>query len=47
MVESGSHAELLQLGGKYAELWRRQATVSDVYDATDKGAAETDVKTET
>ena len=28
VVESGSHATLLQAGGSYAELWRRQAPVT-------------------
>lgn len=26
VLEAGSHAELLRNGGKYAELWERQAT---------------------
>ncbi len=30
VVESGSHAELLGRGGKYAELWARQSTVDDL-----------------
>eukprot|EP00879_Flechtneria_rotunda_P022493 GHRR01023744.1.p1 GENE.GHRR01023744.1~~GHRR01023744.1.p1 ORF type:complete len:135 (+),score=46.48 GHRR01023744.1:148-552(+) len=31
VVESGSHSRLLEAGGKYAELWARQAAVDDVY----------------
>jgi hypothetical protein len=30
VVESGSHSELLARGGRYADLWSRQATVDDV-----------------
>jgi ABC-type multidrug transport system fused ATPase/permease subunit len=26
VLEAGSHSKLLQRGGKYAELWQRQAT---------------------
>lgn len=33
VAEAGSHAELLEAGGKYAQLWARQASVDDVYDA--------------
>lgn len=33
VVEAGSHSDLLQAGGKYAELWARQASVDDVYDS--------------
>lgn len=33
VVEAGSHSELLEAGGKYAELWARQASVDDVYDS--------------
>lgn len=49
VVENGSHSELLARGGKYAELWARQASVDDLteapstmYDAPadDGGAAE-------
>lgn len=29
VVESGSHTELLMRGGRYAELWARQAALSD------------------
>lgn len=32
VVEAGSHAELLETGGRYAQLWARQASVDDVYD---------------
>lgn len=33
VVESGSHSQLLQSGGKYAELWERQQAAHDaVYD---------------
>eukprot|EP00882_Tetradesmus_deserticola_P012750 GHRQ01013514.1.p2 GENE.GHRQ01013514.1~~GHRQ01013514.1.p2 ORF type:complete len:132 (+),score=38.52 GHRQ01013514.1:322-717(+) len=41
VAEAGSHSELLAAGGKYAELWARQASVDDVYDAggTDTEAA--------
>jgi hypothetical protein len=35
VVEQGPHSELLARNGKYAELWARQATVDDVYDAGD------------
>jgi ATP-binding cassette subfamily B (MDR/TAP) protein 7 len=38
VVESGSHSQLLDAGGKYAELWARQANVDDVYDAGDTDA---------
>lgn len=34
VVEMGSHAELLALGGRYAELWAKQG-VDDVYDNDD------------
>jgi ABC-type multidrug transport system ATPase subunit len=42
VAEAGSHSELLAAGGKYAELWARQASVDDVYDAggTDSEAVE-------
>jgi ATP-binding cassette, subfamily B (MDR/TAP), member 7 len=30
VVESGSHSELLKLGGRYATLWSDQATVDDL-----------------
>ncbi|KAG1674674.1 hypothetical protein FOA52_007198 [Chlamydomonas sp. UWO 241] len=30
VVEGGSHAELLTLGGRYAELWAKQASVEDL-----------------
>lgn len=33
VAEAGSHAELLEAGGRYAALWARQASVDDVYDA--------------
>lgn len=33
VAEAGSHAELLEAGGRYAQLWARQASVDDVYDA--------------
>lgn len=33
VAEAGSHAELLETGGRYAQLWARQASVDDVYDA--------------
>lgn len=33
VVEAGSHQQLLAQGGKYAELWSRQATVDDLYDS--------------
>ena len=29
VAESGSHNELLGKGGKYAEMWERQASVDD------------------
>lgn len=29
VVESGTHAELLSKESKYADMWRRQATVDD------------------
>jgi ABC-type multidrug transport system ATPase subunit len=32
VAEAGSHAELLETGGRYAQLWARQASVDDVYD---------------
>ncbi|GBF89753.1 metal ABC transporter permease [Raphidocelis subcapitata] len=32
VAEAGSHHQLLAQGGKYAELWARQATVDDLYD---------------
>eukprot|EP00884_Botryococcus_braunii_P021400 jgi/Botrbrau1/7944/Bobra.9_2s0102.1 len=32
VVEAGSHAELLSLGGRYADLWAKQATVDDLAD---------------
>ena len=41
IVESGGHAELLARGGKYAELWARQAAAVDhlpyVSDDDDEG----------
>ncbi len=30
VVEAGSHTELLSLGGRYSELWARQASVDDL-----------------
>ena len=29
VIESGTHAELLSKQSKYADMWRRQATVDD------------------
>ena len=29
VIESGTHAELLSRESKYADMWRRQATVDD------------------
>lgn len=31
--ESGSHAELLEAGGKYAQLWAQHATIDDIEEA--------------
>ncbi|KIZ04396.1 ATP-binding cassette, subfamily B, bacterial [Monoraphidium neglectum] len=39
VVEAGPHQQLLAQGGKYAELWSRQATVDDLIDG---GAAPPD-----
>ena len=36
---AGSHSELLALGGRYAELWSRQAHVDDLVEAGAAGAA--------
>jgi ABC transporter ATM len=33
VAEAGSHGELLEAGGRYAQLWARQASVDDVYDS--------------
>jgi ABC transporter ATM len=33
VAEAGSPAELLEAGGKWAQLWERQASVDDLYDA--------------
>jgi ATP-binding cassette subfamily B multidrug efflux pump len=38
IVEQGSHAALLRLGGHYAALWRRQS--GGFLDAADMQAAE-------
>ncbi|KAI8463500.1 MAG: half-size ABC transporter [Monoraphidium minutum] len=43
VVEAGSHQQLLAQGGKYAELWARQATVDDLYDGgADTGGDDAD-----
>jgi len=39
IVESGSHAELLRLGGVYARLWRRQSGGFDPAVVSDPVAA--------
>jgi ABC-type multidrug transport system fused ATPase/permease subunit len=33
-VESGTHAELLQLDGRYAQLWAQQANIDDIDSLT-------------
>jgi ABC-type transport system involved in cytochrome bd biosynthesis fused ATPase/permease subunit len=40
VAETGSHAQLLEAGGRYAQLWARQASVDDVYDAGGTDAEE-------
>lgn len=32
VAEAGSHSQLLEAGGRYAQLWARQASVDDVND---------------
>lgn len=41
VLEAGSHGELLAKGGRYAELWARQATVDDLYDPLPSADEET------
>lgn len=36
VVESGSHTDLLSLGGRYADLWAKQATVDDLADTDEE-----------
>lgn len=41
MLEEGSPQELLARGGRYAELWARQASVDDVSSADAPAAPDT------
>jgi len=38
-VEAGSHSALLAAGGRYAELWSRQATMEEALGQSDEEAA--------
>jgi len=38
VVEEGSHFQLLARGGKYSELWARQASVDDFAEPADEPA---------
>ena len=37
VVETGTHSDLLARGGKYAELWARQASIDDVAEPLHDG----------
>ena len=46
MIEAGTHAELVVLGGKYAELWQKQQDNEEDKEREDKGKEEKDKKGE-
>ena len=39
-METGTHAELVARGGKYADLWARQANVDDLADIVSAASAQ-------